>query len=314
MEDVSVKRQVFFLNSSNNHTFGVACTMPEGIQLVGLVQIIPGMAEHAGRYQEFANFLAKNGYGVFCADHPGAGITARDHSTLGVLPANLGWQIMLENIRALYTYMRKEHPDTHVFLFGHSMGSILARHFMAVYPVYIQGLILSASFETPAFLLKLVRAIIKLTIMIAGSRHISKWFNKLFYMNLNRYFKNGPTLFEWISSQREEVDAYVNDPLCGYFCSMGFYKTLFRGIASMKKSQQNLKYRRTLALLNICGQDDPVGRFGKDLVRIHRHFYKQRFQNNTMKVFRGRHELFHDKEKDKVSNFLLDWMNSNLKP
>ncbi len=313
MGNVSVKKQVFFLNSSNNHTFGVTCTMPEGQPLVGILQIIPGMAEHAGRYQDFANFLAENGYGVFCADHPGAGITAGDLDTLGVLPANRGWQIMLENIRALYTFIRKKYPASHVFLFGHSMGSILARHFMAVYPVYIQGLILSASFETPSALLKLARTIIRLTIIISGSRKKSKWFNKLFYMNLNRRFRSGPTLFEWISSQREEVDAYVNDPYCGYYYSLGFYKTMFRGITSMKKSQQNLKYRKTLPILSICGKDDPAGQFGKDLVRIHRHFYKQRFQNNTMKIFRGRHELLHDKKKDKVSAFLLKWMNNNLK-
>jgi alpha-beta hydrolase superfamily lysophospholipase len=315
MEEVNVRNQVFSLNSSNNHTFGVTSTLPEGKQLVGIVQIIPGMAEHAGRYQEFSNFLAQNGYGVFCADHPGAGITAKKPENLGVLPASRGWEIMLQNVRALYTYLRKKYPDNQVFIFGHSMGSILARHFVAVYPVYIQGLILSASFETPAGLLKLVRTFIRLYILITENRHISNWFNKLFYLNFNWYFRReGPTLFEWISSQREEIDAYVADPYCGYYYTLGFYKTLFRGIGSMKKSQQNLKYRKTLPLLNICGQDDSVGRFGKDIVRIHRHFYKQRFQNNTMKVFRGRHELLHDKEKEKVFRFLLDWMNNNLKP
>ncbi len=314
MKDEDLQKQVFYLNSSNNHTFAIRSTMPGNGPMTGIVQIIPGMAEHAGRYQEFASFLAAHGYGVFCADHPGSGLTANSIENLGQLPATRGWEIMLGNIRALYTFIRKEYPDTHVFLFGHSMGSILARHFVAVYPVYIKGLILSGPFNTPTILLKILRSFIRVYIMIAGPRTKSKWFNRLFYQNLNRRFKGGSTLFEWISSQRAEVDAYVADPYCGYDCTLAFYKTLFRGIGAMKKSQKNLKYRKTMPLLSVCGKDDPVGNFGKDMVKIHSHFYRQRFQNNTMKVFRGRHELLHDKKKEKVFQFILEWMNNNLKP
>lgn len=312
MENGDVRTKVFYLKSTNNHHFGIRCTMPVRTPPTGVVQLIPGMAEHSGRYQDVANFLAKNGYAVFCADHPGSGLTAKGIEGLGILPSTRGWEIMLENIRSLYTHIRKEYPKTPVFLLGHSMGSILARHFVAVYPVYIQGLILSASFLTPAYRLKLIKPAINLFALFSGPDKKPTWFNHLFYKNFNKYFKNGPTMFEWISSDRKEVDAYVADSYCGYNNSWAFFKTLFRGIDAMKSSQNNLKYRKTMPLLNICGQDDPVGDFGKDAVKIHRHFYKQRFQNNTMKVFRGRHELFHDKQREKVFYYLLDWMNTNL--
>lgn len=80
----------------------------------------------------------------------------------------------------------------------------------------------------------------------------------------------------------------------------------------MKKAQQVLKYRKTMALLTITGDKDPVGNFGKDAFRIHRHFYKQKFQYITMKVFKGRHELFRDESRDKVFEYLLLWMNEHL--
>ncbi len=81
----------------------------------------------------------------------------------------------------------------------------------------------------------------------------------------------------------------------------------------MKQAQQKLKYRKTLPLLNICGKDDPVGNFGKDIFRIHSSFYKQRFQNITTKVFPGRHELIHEEQKEKVFVFILNWLEENLR-
>lgn len=314
MEERQINQQVFFLRSTNNKTFGVRSFLPSGIQPKAVVQIIPGMAEHAGRYHEFATFLAENGYGVFCADHPGSGLTAIQTESIGIMPATRGWEIMLDNIRSLYTYIRKEVADAPFYLFGHSMGSILARHFIAVYPVYIQGMVLSGSFETADATLKLSGLLTSLMIRIEGSKVRSKWFNNLFYKNLNMKYRKGPTKFEWISSVREEVDDYVADPLCGFDYSWGFYKTFFRGMLAMKRAQRNLKFRKTIPLLTICGQDDPVGNFGKDAMKIHRHYFRQRFQNNTVKVFRGRHELLHEENREQVYYFLLNWFGENLRP
>lgn len=313
MEDGIIKEQVFILKGANNHTFGVRSYYSTQKNLKGIVQVIPGMAEHSGRYRDFARFMADNGYRVFIGDHAGCGLTAGSVDKLGLLPASFGWEFMLENIRTLYTYIRKEIPDAPVYIFGHSMGSILARHFLAVYPVYVKGLILSGTFETPNALLKPLSFFTSLQVLIHGSYRKPRWFNKLFYGNLNRRFrKSGNTRFEWISSIREEVDTYVNDPYCGFDCSWGFYKALFMGISAMKLAQHNLKYRKTLPLLNICGQDDPVGNFGKDALKIHRHFFRQRFQNITMKVFKGRHEVLHDESREKALYYLLNWMDTSL--
>lgn len=314
MKDVMVKEQVFYLSSSTNQRFGVRAFLPMQEQPKALLLIVPGMAEHAMRYKEFASFLVGYGYGIYSADHPGSGLTAESIEKLGLVPSKHGWETMLENIRALYTHLRKEKPDVRLYLMGHSMGSVLARHFMAIYPVYVQGLLLSGSFEPAKFLLKAARICLAPIILIKGENHISKWFNKMFYMNLNRRYRKGPTHFEWISSVREETDAYVNDPLCGFNYSLGFYKCLLGGLTAMKRAQQKLKYRKTLPLLNICGKDDPVGNFGKDIFRIHADFYRQRFQNITTKVFPGRHELIHDEQKERVFAFILNWLEENLRP
>jgi alpha-beta hydrolase superfamily lysophospholipase len=306
-----MKENILTLRSSRNKTFGARAYLPDtGIKAVML--IIPGMAEHSGRYAELAGFLTEEGFAVYAADHPGHGLTASCVENTGRMPGIRGWEIMLENTRSLYTNIRKQRPEVPIFIFGHSMGSILARHFTAVYPVYIHGLILSGTFDTPWLPLKAGHLIIKILTLVQGQKERNKWFNNLFYQNLNRHFKDQPTRFEWISSVREEVDSYVKDPYCGFNCTNAFYNNLFKGISATKKSQHNLKYRKTLPLLILGGQEDPVGNFGKDAMRIHRDFYKQRYQNLSIKIYRGRHELLHEYNKEEVMVYLLKWMKQNL--
>jgi alpha-beta hydrolase superfamily lysophospholipase len=312
MEVPAHNAQSFFLTSSSNYRFGVTSIMPAREKPRAILLLITGMAEHAGRYREFGSFLAGHGIGFFSPDHPGQGITAGKPSKYGQVSKTRGWETMLENIRSLYTHIRKAQPEIPVFIMGHSMGSVLARHFMAIYPVYVKGLILSGPFETPPAVLHLSKTLIRLLILFSGYRTKSRWFNKLFYGNLNRHFKPRPTPFEWISSVREEVDAYHADPGCGFFCSNAFYHALFTGISAMKKAQHNLKYRKTLPLLILSGQADPVGSFGKDALRIHKEFFRQKFQNLTPKVIHGRHELLHEAEKAETFRYLLNWLEENL--
>ncbi len=312
METQIIKEKSFFLNNSSLQRFFVRSMLPATGKPKGILQISHGMAEHGGRYQELGEFLAQNGYGVFVSDHPGHGQTAGNTARLGHLPNSNGWELMLENMRALYTHIRQNLPEAPVFVLGHSMGSVLAQHFASVYPVYIQGLILSGTFDTPRSLLWLSLQFIRLQTLLRGAQYKSKWFNGLFYYNFNRHFSPKPTHYEWISSDRTQVDQYVADPFCGFQCTNAFFNNLFKGIGEMKKTSKNLKYRKTLPILIFGGQNDPVGNFGKDAMKIHRKFLKQRFQNLKVKIFPGRHEMLREPEKDKVFFLILNWMEEFL--
>ncbi len=304
-----LREQGFFLSSSTRNRFYVKSYLPLNEAPAAIVLIITGMAEHTGRYRDFAIFLVENGYGVYACDHPGQGKTAGSPELAGLITSSRTWQHMLENVRALYTNIRKNQPEIPVFVFGHSMGSIIARHFTALYPVYLQGLILSGSFIMNPLLLQAALTFVRIKILFEGSKHKSKWFNKMFYKNFNRHFKERPTMFEWISSDRNAVDAYVNDPYCGINYSNGFFLNLLKGIAATRIAEKLITYRKSLPLLILSGQDDPVGNFGKDAIKIHKEFYKQNFQNLFLKIFPGRHELLHEQNKEAVYAYLLEWIN-----
>jgi len=312
MTSQPVMKQSFYLNSPSDHRFHVTGYHHEQREAKGIVLIITGMAEHAGRYKEFSHYLAEHGYSVYIGDHPGQGKTAESPEKTGLIFRQRGWECMLENVRALYTHIRKEQPKIPIFIFGHSMGSLLARHFTALYPVYIQGLMLSGSFVMPKIPLALALNLVRLKVLIEGHDHKSQWFNKLFYWSFNRHFKPRPTLYEWISSMRHEVVSYQQDPYCGFFLSNGFFKEILKGIAATRKAESLITYRKTLPVLIMSGKEDPVGRFGKDAVKLHKNYYQQYFQNLSLKIFPGRHELLHEKHKEEVYDYLLNWLNESL--
>ncbi len=312
MTSQSVKEESFYLNSPSDHQFHVSGYHLEQQEAKGIVLVITGMAEHAGRYAHFSHYLANHGYSVYICDHPGQGKTAGDPEKTGIIARQRGWESMLENVRALYTHIRKEQPKTPVFILGHSMGSLLARHFTALYPVYIQGLILSGSFVMPKIRLALALSLIRIKVLFEGHNHKSKWLNWLFYWSFNRHFTSRPTLYEWISSVRHEVRAYQQDPYCGFYLSNGFFKAILKGIAATRKAESLITYRKTLPVLIMSGEEDPVGRFGKDAVKLHKNYFDQNFQNLSLKIFPGRHELLHEKQKEEVYDYLLNWFNESL--
>ena len=99
----------------------------------GVVQLVHGMEEHIGRYDEFANFLANNGFIVVGHDHLGHGKTAKTEEELGYFTEEKGWFYLAEDIHILQNKIKKEYPEIPYIIMGHSMGSLLTRTYATLY-------------------------------------------------------------------------------------------------------------------------------------------------------------------------------------
>ncbi|MGL4743077.1 MAG: alpha/beta hydrolase, partial [Dermatophilaceae bacterium] len=104
------------------------CWLPDG-PASGVVQVVHGMAEHAARYARLGSALTAAGYAVYANDHRGHGRTASD-ADHGYLADTDGWATVVGDLRRVTALAREQHPGTPVFLFGHSMGSLLVREYV----------------------------------------------------------------------------------------------------------------------------------------------------------------------------------------
>jgi alpha-beta hydrolase superfamily lysophospholipase len=104
------------------------------------VQITHGIAEHSGRYDRFARFLAAAGYVVYALDLRGHGETAGlDNLGQARLTA---WEDMTADIKQLAEIARSEYPALSLIAFGHSMGSALTQSHIQNHGHLLAGAIL----------------------------------------------------------------------------------------------------------------------------------------------------------------------------
>jgi alpha-beta hydrolase superfamily lysophospholipase len=279
-----------------------------------VVQINHGVAEHSKRYNEFAEFLCNKGYAVYTHDHPAHGQSLKPNNRPGHLPWQGGWDLMLNVIHTINKTIRKKHPQVPVFIFGHSMGSLLTRYYNATYPMYFKGMILSGTTEPGTATLKSALLFIRLNRLFRKQDYRHKMLNNVFFKGFNRSIPNPKTDFDWLSRDPAEVEKYIKDPLCGFPLSLGFLKNLFQGSLQMLKAEKNLRFRKNFSTLIISGKNDPVGNFGKHPKIVEQKYIQQGFYRTSINLLDGRHELLNeiDETKTKTYRIIENFMESKL--
>ena len=93
------------------------------------VILFHGMAEYAGRYNQFAEFLNKNNCDVYALDFRGHGKNIR-FNVKGHFADEEGWQVVVDDMELFIDHVLQSCQSDHVILFGHSMGSLLVRSYL----------------------------------------------------------------------------------------------------------------------------------------------------------------------------------------
>jgi alpha-beta hydrolase superfamily lysophospholipase len=113
--------------------------LPEGLGLRGVVIIVHGLGEHAGRYEHVARRLNEWGFAVRGYDHYGHGDS---NGARGTLPHP---NRLVDDLADFVASTRQRvSPGTPLIVLGHSMGGLVAATFAAQGMPPIEGLVLSS--------------------------------------------------------------------------------------------------------------------------------------------------------------------------
>ena len=104
----------------------------------GIVQIIHGFGEHSRRYLHMISKFMDAGFIVAADDHVGHGKTAMVSGVWGDW-GDAGFHTMMEDEHTLKELVCEKYPNLPYFLFGHSMGSFIARDYAAKYGDELAG-------------------------------------------------------------------------------------------------------------------------------------------------------------------------------
>ncbi|GAB3274083.1 alpha/beta fold hydrolase [Microbacterium lacusdiani] len=254
----------------------------------GVVQLLHGVGEHAGRYAALIDALVGAGFTVYADDHRGHGRTGMrqhgDAAKLGRLGVG-GHRAAVAACAQLTRIIRDANPGLPLILLGHSWGSFLAQILLNLDPAAYDAVILSGSgLRTPT---------------------------SLNFLPLNARWK-GPdaTGAEWLSTDAAVGRAFLDDPLAtdvpiqklfGVVEGARIYGLPRRGLRAVAGHD--------IPVLLMVGSDDPVA----GPLSVHRlaRAYRDRagLEDITTLVYPGaRHEIFNEVQQAQVRADLLAWL------
>ena len=277
---------------------------------VGIVQIVHGMSEHVGRYDDFARFLAAQGYVVCAHDHVGHGKSVSDPKEWGCLPVEGGKDILIDDVHELRkTVAARYARQTPYFLFGHSMGSFVTRAYLARHAEGLAGAVLCGTGNQSRALSKAGNLLAR---RIAASKGEDTRSDRLDGMGAGAFSKqieNPRTPFDWLSTDPAVVDAYIEDEMCGAMFSVGGYATLTDLTGEVVSPSCAAKVPKGLPVLFVSGAEDPVGACGKGVQAAADLLRHAGVSDVEVKLYEGmRHEILNEPEHAQVYGDVLDWI------
>ena len=295
---------------SSDGVHQIACTFwePDG-PVRRVVQLVHGVAEHIERYHDFACFLAEHGCAVAGDDHLGHGRTAADPSELGWLAGENGWDYMVRDEKKLRDLLKVRYPGVPLVLFGHSMGSFIARDYLARYPGGCDACVLSGTGHQPALVCAFGKRLAGREIRAHGSKYRSPILQKIAFGGYLKRVKDPIGANDWICRDEAVIRAYDADPFCGYTATAGLMRDMMDGLRIIGDRRQMAKMQKDLPVLFIAGGDDPVGGYGKGVETVAARFRKAGMKDVAVTIYPGcRHEVLNELEKETVWNDTLRWI------
>ena len=297
-----------FLSSDQKTNIHVRGFLPEG-EVKGCLQIAHGVAEHIGRYDEFMQYLAGQGFVVFGNSHLGHGKSVCTEEDRGFFKEEGGWQAVLSDMKTLHESLKKRFPNVKHFLFGHSMGSFLARSYIMKYPKDFDGCIICGTGQQSNFLLQIGLFTAKKAAKKLGVKTHSEQLQKMIFGGYCKRIEHPRTEYDWLSRNEENVDTYLADPYCGGISSIGLFVEMLKGIRFVSDRNNLLKMDKTMPVFIIAGTDDPVGDYGKGPQRVFERFKEAGVKNLSLKLYaKDRHEILNEKDRKTVFEDIIKWL------
>lgn len=279
-----------------------------------IVQLVHGMCEYKERYIPFMQFLTEQGYVVVIHDHRGHGQSVKSADDLGYFYEG-GYKAAIDDAHAVTELIKARYPSLPLYLFGHSMGSMIVRSYAKRYDHELAGLIVCGcpSYNVGSSIGQRVAA---RAAKQHGDHYRSAKIQQLAFGNYNRRFANPQSPNAWVCSDTAVVARYDADPLCNFiFTANGFYN-LF-GVMQDAYSRDGWQMAHPqMPVWFISGADDPCLISPRKFAAAIENMRKVGYTDVTARLYPDmRHEILNETEKqtvwDDIAAKLREWGNNN---
>ncbi len=301
-----------FPSSTGRNTIHCLKCLPD-TEPRGVVQIEHGIAEYIDRYRDFMSFLAENGFVAVGDDHLGHGKTIAAPSDQGFFAEENGWDYVIADIDRLHDLMSEQYPGLPYVIFGHSMGSFLARTYLIKHPDKYDAAIISGTGQQNPLVVFGGYTMANIFVKKEGPHAIGTKLNDIAFGAYNKGFDSVRTDFDWLSRDPAVVDRYIADPLCGFVATVSLFRDMMGGIRFISDQKNIDMMNKEKPVYFMSGAADPVGENGKGVERAYKAFCKAGLKDVMIRLYPdGRHEMLNEINKADVYQDVLNWLNAKL--
>lgn len=284
--------------------------IPDG-EIKCILQIVHGMAEHIGRYDEMASWFASQGILVVGEDMLGHGQSLDDYSTPGYFTPLDPATVVVRDVHRLKKITEEKYPGVPYFILGHSMGSFILRNYIFRYGKGIKGAIICGTGSKPKLLVKAGLLITNIIQLFCGDHHKSTLLSTLAFGNKSKIPEDHRN--DWLCTDHKVVEKYDADPLCGFLFTVNGFKTLFTLIDRQNSKKNIEKMPNTLPVLFISGSEDQVGDCSKGVKKVFDEYKSLGMEDVDCILYEGlRHEILNEPSREKVFSDVFEWINKRI--
>ena len=286
---------------------------PESGEIRGILQIVHGMVEFIGRYEEFAEFLTEKGFVVIGNDHLGHGTSIVSKEDYGFFAEKQGNRAVLKDVHHLKRMTEKHYPGVPYFMLGHSMGSFLVRQYLCMNGDGLDGAIVMGTGTQPMAVLQAGKGVCRLMAAFCGWHYRSELVDNMAFGGYNKQFEPARTDKDWLTKEEAIVDRYLADERCTFRFTLNGYYNMFTSIAEASKKENLARMPKDLPVLFVAGSDDPVGNFGKGVEQVRKRFQEAGLADVTWKIYENdRHEILNETDRQTVYEDLGVWLDKHM--
>ncbi len=245
--------------------------------------VVHGINEYSGRYMNVVNYLVPRGYAVYGFDHRGHG---RSPGRRGHINA---WEEYRGDVGAFVRLVGEQEKGRPLFLFGHSLGALIALDYVLHRPGSLRGAIIASAPLQPVgvgspFLVVVARVLSRL------------------WPSFTLPVRIDPSV---LSRDPSVVRAFLTDPLVHRVVTARWGTECLAAVAWVKTHAADVR----LPLLLLHGGSDRVNA-ATGTIDFHA---RVTHADKTIRIYPASyHELHNDLDRDEVLRDIEQWLEKRL--
>ena len=243
------------------------------------IGIIHGLGEHSSRYDDFAEYFCKKGYGVYSIDLRGHGKSEGKRGHVN------NFKKLIDDSEEMFINIRKENLNVPMVMFGHSLGGCIALNYLCenqskeIDLAIISSPWLRTVLEPPKFILYIQKILVVLFPSFTLNNRLDPYH---------------------LSKNTNKVKKYIKDPLVHNRISLKMFSEVNKAIDKIENESEKIN----IPVLLLHGKKDNIISF-KGTKKI-----SKKINNSKLILYEG---LYHEPHNDLEKNEILDNYTSFIK-